>query len=344
MRPALWEGRPYFISSDSIWKGFDMWKYCCKKVIRLVIVMALISFLSFAVIYFAPGDISSMYIAADMSEEQKANIMSELGLDKSMTEQYVAWAKRALHGDLGVSMSNKASVWPQVMKRLPATVLLMGCSLLLSLVLAIPLGLWSGYKKDSWIDNLISSIAYVGMSIPSFWFGMLMIIFFSAILGALPSSGMHTVGESSAFDTFKHLIMPCITLSIGNLAIYIRYIRSNTIGQLSEEYVLTAEAKGTPKVKILLRHVLKNTLLPIITLMGMNLSSLVCGSFIVESVFGWPGIGTFAMSAIGSRDYPVIMAYIMLSGVLLVIGNFAADILYSFVDPRIKRGGANNGK
>ena len=140
------------------------------------------------------------------------------------------------------------------------------------------------------------------------------------------------------------MILPCITLSIGRLAIYIRYIRANAIGQLSEEYVLTAEAKGDSQMKILFKHVLKNTLLPIITLMGMNLSSLVCGSFIVESVFGWPGVGTLAMTAINSRDYPIIMAYVMLSGFLLVLGNFLADLLYAFVDPRIKRGGVESGR
>lgn len=320
-----------------------MWKYFCKKTIQLVIVMILISFFSFAIIYFAPGDISMMYISQEMTEEQKANVMAELGLDKSMLEQYAAWAVRALHGDLGVSLSNKASVLPQIIKRLPSTMLLMGCSFLLSLILAIPLGLWSGYHKNTWIDNLISSVTYMGMSIPSFWFGMLLIILFSGILHILPSSGMHTVGDNSILDTAKHMIMPCITLSIGNLAVYIRYIRANTIGQLSEEYVLTAEAKGTSKVKILKNHVLKNTLLPIITLVGMNLASLVCGSFIIESVFGWPGIGSFAMEAIGKRDYPIIMAYVMMSGLILVIGNFIADILYAIADPRIKRGGADSG-
>ena len=176
------------------------------------------------------------------------------------------------------------------------------------------------------------------MSVPSFWLGMILVITFSAKLGWLPSGGIHTVGAESAFDTFKHLIMPCIALSLGNLATFIRYIRANTIGQLSEEYVLTAEAKGTSPVNILRKHVLKNTLLPIITLVGMNLASLVCGSFIIESVFGWPGIGMFVMSAIGQRDYPTIMAYIMLSGFILVMGNLLADVLYAFADPRIKRG------
>ena len=144
---------------------------------------------------------------------------------------------------------------------------------------------------------------------------------------------MNTVGVNTPWDTFLHMIMPCITLSLGNLATFIRYIRSSTIGELGEEYVLTAQAKGTKGSKILFHHVLKNTLLPIITLIGMNLATLVCGSFIIESVFGWPGIGTFAM------------AYVMLSGFILVIGNFAADMLYAFADPRIKRGiDSSNGR
>ena len=315
-----------------------MWKYCGKKIIETLIVMLLISFFSFAIIYIAPGDISSMYITADMSEAEREAVLEKLGANKSLPEQYLGWLEKAVHGDFGVSLSNKASVASQLMRRLPTTILLMGCALLLSLLLAIPLGLWAGYKKNGIVDNVISFISYIGMSIPSFWLGMLLIILFTAKLRILPSGGMHTVGKESLLDTIQHLIMPSLTLSLGTLATFIRYIRTNTIGQLAEEYVLTAEAKGTTAPNILRKHVLKNTLLPIITLLGMNLASLVCGSFIIESVFGWPGIGMFAMSAIGQRDYPIIMAYIMLSGFILVMGNLLADILYAFADPRIKRG------
>lgn len=315
-----------------------MWKYCGKKIIETLIIMLLISFFSFAIIYIAPGDISSMYITSDMSEKEREAVLEKLGANQSLPEQYAGWMGNALHGDLGVSLSNKSSVAPQLARRLPTTILLMGCSLILSLLIAIPLGLWAGYKKNGIVDNLISFLSYIGMSIPSFWLGMLLIILFTAELGILPSGGIHTVGNESVTDTIKHLIMPSITLSLGSVATFIRYIRANTISQLAEEYVLTAEAKGTSAFNILRKHVLKNTLLPIITLMGMNLASLVCGSFIIESVFGWPGIGMFAMSAIGQRDYPVIMAYIMLSGFILVVGNLLADILYAFADPRIKRG------
>lgn len=295
-----------------------MLKYCLKKVGQVAIVMLLISFFSFAIIDLAPGDISSMYLTEDMSPEEKQIVIEKLGLNKSMPEQYWAWLKEALQGNFGVSLSYKTPVAPMLLKRLPSTILLMGCSLVASLALSIPLGLIAGYKKNTWVDNVISGFAYFGMSIPSFYFGMLMIILFTATLHILPSSGMHTVGVNTPLDTIQHMIMPVMTMALGTMASKTRYVRANTIGQLSEEYVLAAKAKGTSPWQILRKHVLKNTLLPIITILGMNMASLVCGSFIIESVFGWPGVGSFAMEAIGKRDYPIIMAYVMLSGFILV--------------------------
>ena len=315
-----------------------MLKIVLKKVVQVAIVMLLISIFSFAIIELAPGDISSMYITADMSAEEQALVMDKLGLNKTAPERYWEWLKEALKGNWGYSISYKLPVADMLMKRLPSTILLMGTSLLVSLILSIPLGLIAGYKKNTWIDNAISGFAYFGMSIPSFYFGMLMIILFTAILHWLPSSGMHTFGVNTPLDTAKHMIMPVLTMALSSMASKVRYVRANTIGQLSEDYVLAAKAKGTPPMTILFRHVLKNTLLPIITIIGMNMASLVCGSFIIESLFGWPGIGSFAMEAIGKQDYTIIMAYIMMSGFILVMGNFVADILYSFADPRIKRG------
>ena len=315
-----------------------MIKIILKKVAQVMVVMLLISIFSFAIIELAPGDISAMYITADMSAEEQAMVMEKLGLNKSPVERYWEWLKEALHGNWGYSLSYKLPAMGMLTKRLPSTILLMGTSLLVSLCLSIPLGLIAGYKKNTWIDNAISGFAYFGMSIPSFYFGMLMIILFPAILHWLPSSGMHSFGVNTPLDTAKHMIMPVMTMALSSMASKVRYVRANTIGQLSEEYVLAAKAKGTSGVTILFRHVLKNTLLPIITIVGMNMASLVCGSFIIESLFGWPGIGSFAMEAIGKQDYTIIMAYIMLSGFILVMGNFVADILYSFADPRIKRG------
>ena len=327
-----------------------MKKFCLKRVVESVIVLILISFFSFGVIELAPGDISSMYISPTMTEEEKQATIEKLGLDRSMGERYVEWFKGVLQGDFGVSLSNKRPVAEQFAEKLGVatnyiSTIERGASfpryeklVAISLIISIPLGLIAGLKKNTIIDRIINLIAYIGVSIPSFWLAMVMIIVFSLKLRLLPSSGMHTIGVDSAWDTIKHLIMPAFTLCIGNLATFTRYIRSNTIGQLEEEYVLTAKSKGTSKGKILFRHVLKNCLLPIITLIGMRLASLVVGSFIIESIFGWPGLGTLGMSAIQSRDYPMIMAYTMLSGTILVLGNFLADILYAFADPRIKQG------
>lgn len=316
-----------------------MKKYVGKKIIQMLVVMLLISFLSFGIIYIAPGDVSSMYITPDMTQEQQDAIIANLGLDKGFLEQYTGWLTRALQGDLGNSMANRAPVADQFARRLPATLLLMGTSTILAIVVAIPLGLLAGLYENRLTDNTISGISYVGMAIPSFWLGMLLIIVFTGKLGLLPSSGMSTPGQASTLDTMKHLIMPTITLMFANMAKYIRYIRSSAIEELGKEYVLTAKAKGTPGIRILFKHVLKNSLLPVITLVGMSLPALVTGSFIIESVFGWPGIGTLAMSAINARDYPIIMAYILLSGFLLVLGNFIADMLYAVADPRIRARG-----
>lgn len=313
-----------------------MKRYTIKKIIQMIFVMFLISILSFGIIYIAPGDVSSMYITPDMSQEQQKEIIENLGLDKSFLEQYTEWLSKAIKGDFGISLASRSPVADQFAKRLPATLLLMCTSTILAIIIAIPLGLLAGLYENSSLDNFISGMSYVGMAIPSFWLGMLLIIIFTGIFKVLPSSGISTPGQSSTSDTIKHLLMPAITLMFANIARYIRYIRSSTIEELGQEYVLTAKSKGTPHIKILFRHVLKNSLLPVITLVGMSIPGLVTGSFIVESVFGWPGIGTLAMSAINSRDYPIIMAYILLSGFLLVMGNFIADMLYAIADPRIK--------
>ena len=215
---------------------------------------------------------------------------------------------------------------------------LMGTSLLLSLLISIPLGLAAGAKKNGLADNLISAVTYVGVSIPAFWLGIMLIIIFSMKLKLLPSSGMRTIGVTSTIDVIRHGILPAIVLSMNNMAVFVRYIRSNTIVQLEEEYVMTAVSKGLSGRMILFGQVLKNCLLPVITTVGSRLGSLVTGSFIVESVFNWPGLGTLGMSSINNRDYPMVMGITMFSCTMLLLGNFLADILYGFADPRIKLG------
>lgn len=318
-----------------------MIRFIMKRLLEMIPVLFLVSVFSFLIIHFAPGDPLIMYTTPGLSEYQMTEtelkaLRESLGLNGNVAEQYCAWLNNTLRGNWGKSLINFQAVRPQIMERLPATVGLMGCSLLLAIAVAIPLGLISGINKNKRIDKIISVITYIGISMPSFWFGIMLIILFSLHLQWLPSSGMRTIGVSSAFDLIKHGIMPTLVLSLLNMAVFIRYIRSSVISQMEEDYVMTAISKGASKSRVLFRHVLKNCLLPVITIIGMNFGTLVSGSFIVESVFGWPGLGTLGMSAINTRDYPIVMGVTMISCCILLLGNFLADILYSIVDPRIK--------
>lgn len=316
-----------------------MAKHIAKRLLQLIPVLLLVSIFSFLIIRFAPGDPLNMYIRPDMTPEEMDTLRANLGLDGTIVDQYLGWLNNVLHGNLGNSLTNSGQpVADRILEVLPNTILLMGTSLVLSFVISIPLGLIAGLKKNQWPDQIISFFSYIGISIPSFWFGLILIIVFSLLLKVLPGSGIHTIGDDSLLDLIRHLIMPSLVLSVGNVATFTRYIRSATISQLEEEYVLTAKAKGVSQRGILFHHVLKNCLLPVITLAGMRFSSLVTGSFIVESVFGWPGMGTLGMSAINNLNYPMIMGFTMLSCLLLIVGNLIADLLYYVADPRIKSG------
>lgn len=308
-----------------------------KKLLQIIPVLLVVSVISFMIVYLAPGDPVNMYIKPEMTTYQIEEIRESLGLDAGMAEQYVRWLGNILQGDFGNSLVNHQSVAAQIMEKLPATLKLMGVSICLSLIFAIPFGLFAGYKENSKLDRGVQLFSYVGISIPNFWFAMMLIVIFTLKLKLLPNSGMRTIGVDSVWDQIRHMIMPAVVLSIYNTAVFIRYIRSNVIRELKEEYIYTAKAKGIKMRNILIHHVLKNCLLPIITLVGMNMANLVTGSIIIESIFGWPGMGTLGMSAITSRDYPMVMGVTMLSCLVLLIGNFIADALYSVIDPRIQR-------
>lgn len=321
-----------------------MKKYILKRLLELIPVLILVSIFSFFIIQASPGDPIDNYVRPGMTEEQIEDIKEEYELDGSMAQQYFRWMSHIMRGDLGTSIHQNRPVVDIIAERLPATLMLMGTALAFSLMIAIPLGLWAGLRKNKRSDNIISLISYLGISIPPFWLAMIGIILFSLKLHLLSSGGMHTVNVNTAADLLWHMILPAFVLSLNNMAIFTRYIRSNTISQLEEDYVQTAMAKGTGKRKILFRHVLKNCLLPIITLAGINIAGLVCGSFVVETIFSWPGIGRLAMDAVGNRDFPLIMGYTMFSCIILIFGNLIADVLYAVADPRIRQGmGRDNG-
>ncbi|SLM62677.1 Oligopeptide transport system permease protein OppB (TC 3.A.1.5.1) [Dickeya aquatica] len=304
---------------------------------QLVPMLFFISLVSFLLVKLAPGDPVLAYITPRMSQEDIERVRHSLGLDKPLAVQYLLWLKNVVQGDLGYSLISHRPVLTLIAERLPATLGLMGASLVLAVSIAIPLGLLAGVFRHRWLDHLINIVAYLGISVPIFWFGILLIIVFSLWLNWLPGMGMRSVGVADSWlDVVRHGVLPCIALTFYNLSHYMRYVRSHTLTQLSADYVQTQLAYGATYTHILFRHVLKNVMLPVITLCGLSFSELVVGAYVTESVFSWPGMGLLGIQAITSLDYPLIMAMVMLSALMLMIGNLLADVLYRVADPRIK--------
>lgn len=309
-----------------------------KRLLQSIPLLFFISVVCFALIKLAPGDPVQTFVTPNMSPEDVERKRQSLGLDLPVYVQYLIWLKNVCMGDFGYSLINHRPVLTQILDRLPATAGLMGVSILLALLMSIPLGLLAGANRNRWVDKTLNMISYIGISIPGFWFAMLLIYLFAIKLHLLPSMGMRTIGVDSAWDVIKHGILPSIVLSFIHLSVYMRYIRSSTVGQLKEDYVQIQYAYGSTPRQVLFRHVLKNVLLPVITLLGISLPNLITGAIIIETVFSWPGMGALIITAVFGFDYPVIMGITMFASLLLVIGNLLADILYSVVDPRIKGG------
>ncbi|TVX87056.1 ABC transporter permease [Paenibacillus agilis] len=313
-----------------------MHKYILRRILQAIPLLIVISIVSFALIKLAPGDPVSSFVTPDMSPEDVERIRQNMGLDQPIYVQYWHWLVNMLSGDWGYSLVNHRPVLTLIMERLPATIGLMGSALFLSLLISVPLSMYAAARKNKAADKVLSLISYIGISIPSFWFGIMLIYLFAVKLQWLPSMGMRTIGVNSFLDVVKHGILPCTVLVFMNVSVYMRYIRSQTISQLEEDYVQIQYAYGSTTGTVLVRHVLKNTLLPVITIFGMSFPELIAGAFITESVFSWPGMGALGITSVFALDYPVIMGITMISSVMLVIGNLLADILYGIVDPRIK--------
>ncbi len=307
-----------------------------KRILQAIPMIIAISIFSFLLMKFAPGGPFQAYITPEMPLVDIEKVKESMGLNEPIYVQYIRWFKGVLKGDLGYSLANNRPVADQIVERLPATIGLMFVSFVFSFVMGILLGIISAANQNNIIDKIINIFSYISISIPSFWFAMLLLYFLSLKLKLLPSIGMRSVGVNSTWDLIKHTIMPVLVLSIGNIAVIARYVRSSTISQLNEDYVRVARAFGASRSEILYKYVLKNSILPVITMLGMSLPNLVSGSFITESIFGWPGMGQLGMNAILGHDYPLIMATTMFSSLLLILGNLISDILYGIVDPRIK--------
>jgi peptide/nickel transport system permease protein len=297
----------------------------------------IICVLCFALIQLAPFDAIDMLTRPDMPPEMVQALKVRYGLDQSAHVQFLSWLRRMFSGDLGYSIVNHQSVAFGLSSRLPNTILLVLPSYGIAVVLSMVLGLLAGMKAGGKLDRVIDGLCSVGMATPTFWIGMILLYIFAYALDLLPVLGMHTLGRTPDLpDLLRHMILPCTVLSSAFLPETIRYVRSATISQYQENYCLVQRAFGSSGTQILFGHVMKNVLLPIITLVGMSLPMLVTGAFITESIFSWPGVGTYFLAAIQAFDYPVIMAVLLFSSIMVIAGNLLADICYCLVDPRIK--------
>lgn len=316
-----------------------MLKYLVKRVLQAIPLMILITALCFVLMDLAPYDAIDAQITEDMTAADVERLREELGMNDPLPVRYVRWVGDLLHGDLGQSLISRTHIATDLKEKIPNTIKLVLPSYATAFILAIGLGLISGRYKNTWIDKLINSLASIGLAVPTFWLGLLVMYTFGLKFDLFPVYGMHTIGmEGDIVDFLQHFAMPYSVLTIGFLPDLVRYVRSSTITQFEEDYVTVQKAFGASQANILLRHVSKNVLLPMITKLGMALPMLVTGAVITETVFSWPGIGVYFMTAINTLDYPVVMGVLVLSGTLVIMGNLISDILCALIDPRIRGG------
>lgn len=313
-----------------------MGKYILKRILIAIPVLIGITIIDYAIMCLA-GSPLEMLQGPRVSEAAVEAKAIALGLDKPFYIQYFVWLGQLLQGNMGYSIKSYQSVSAMIGSHLGPTLLLMGVSLIAGLLMAIPAGIYSAVHQYSAGDYTAVTFSFLGSSIPSFFLSLLLIYVFTIKLGWLPSSGMSTLGASGSFgDVARHMVMPVIVLAISIAGRNIRYIRSAVLEILQQDYLRTARAKGIGRFLVINKHALRNALVPIVTVIGMEIPVLFGGAVIVEQVFSWPGLGLMTMSAITSRDYPVIMGVCLLSAVVVLAANLITDILYALVDPTIQ--------
>ena len=313
-----------------------MLKYIIKRILQAIPLLILITVICFALINMAPYDAVDAITTPDMSAAEIEMRREAYGLNDPVYVQYFRWLNNILHGNFGYSLLSHTSIKYDLMIRIPNTAILVLASYVTAYVLAIVLGLVAGSYKNRWPDKMIDGLCSIGIATPTFWFAMLLIYIFSFRMKIFPIMGMHAVGDDSLGDLLWHFFLPYITLVVGFLPDLTRFVRGSTIGQMKEDYVVVQQAFGAKKVQILFHHIIRNVMIPMVTKLGMALPQLVTGAVVTETVFTWPGIGNYFVSAVKGLDYPIVMAILVLSSTLVILGNLLSDILYCVVDPRIK--------
>lgn len=307
------------------------------RFIQSVVLLVIVSIIGFTVLNLMPGGPMAQYgLDPGMTSDDLERLKEQLGLNRPILVQYFDWAWGLLQGDWGTSFRDGAPVLSVIGRHIFATLLLMGSST----VIAIAVGTWIGIRgathRYSAFDYMATIGAMVALSIPTFWFGLVGIYIFSLELGWLPAGNMYTIGDESALNYLHHLIMPSVVLALVHIAIWSRYMRTATLDVISQEFVKTARAKGVPERRVLMKHVVGNALLPMITLAGVQLPSILTGALVTETVFTWPGMGRLFLDSLGYSDFPVVMGLLMFSAILTIAGNLIADIIVALVDPRIR--------
>lgn len=311
-----------------------MKNYALKRLLQLIPILLAITFLSYGMMRIAGSDVVEQKMentSGTVSQEMIDNARAELGLDKPFVVQYFTWLGNLLRGDMGTSYVSNKPVFSTFVSKLPATLLLTAVSILLTVLISIPLGIWSAVKQNTATDYVIRTASFIGNSLPNFFVSLLLMYFFAIRLGWFPviSGGV----------SLQSVALPALTLAIAMSAKYLRQVRATVLDELSKDYVLGARARGVKFSTTLIRSVMKASLVTIITLLTLSIGSLLGGTAIVESIFMWDGVGKLAVDAINMRDYPIIQAYVMWMAVIYVVVNLITDLSYHFLDPRIRLGG-----
>ncbi|MEN1760617.1 nickel ABC transporter permease [Anoxynatronum sibiricum] len=301
--------------------------YIMKRLLQAIPVIFLVTVLTFSLVHLVPGDPALMRAGEDATAEQVEAIREAMGLNEPIHKQYIKWVSGIVRGDMGYSLQDGRPVFSTLIQRLPATMKLVMASFIVSIGIGVPVGILSAVKQNTFADSFARVFALLGISMPNFWMGLMLMLIFSYSLRMLPASGS---------GTLAHLIMPAIALGMPGAGIITRLTRSSMLEVMKQDYIRTARAKGLRRQLVIYKHALKNAMLPVVTVIGVQLGSRLGGSVIVESIFAYPGIGRFAYTRLLARDYPMIMGNLFIFAMIFILINLITDILYGFLEPRIR--------
>lgn len=317
-----------------------MWSYIFKRILVAIPTLLIISFMIFSLLYITPGDPVLLMLGSgdtqSVSQEQYDAVRAELGLDKPFFERYMDFITGAVTGDLGTSYITGEDVFDTVMMRMPATLILTVASVLVGLLVAVPLGILAAVKHNSIWDSIATFLATIGVSLPKFWFGLVLIIYLSLRLKIFPSQGIAYIDKDGLGAFLSHLFLPAVSLGLGLAATQTRMIRSSMLEVLNQDYIRFAKSKGFKDKIVIIRHAFKNAMIPVVTVLGSEIGALLGGAVVTETIFSWPGVGRLAMNSIARRDYPMIQGNTLILCAIFLLINLFVDIIYAWLNPRIR--------